>query len=77
MTEMNSVTETTHMAEILLMNTSLNIFKDYLYCIHMFDLFYTIVMVINIFQSVNEMLKSQPSSLGEESGEDMVLISMA
>ena len=74
---MNSVTETTHMAEILLMNTSLNIFKDYLYCIHMFDLFYTIVMVINIFQSVNEMLKSQPSSLGEESGEDMVLISMA
>ena len=77
MTEMNSVTETTHMAEILLMNTSLNIFKDYLYCIHMFDLFYTIVMVINIFQSINEMLKSQPSSLGEESGEDMVLISMA
>ena len=77
MTEMNWVTETTHMAEILLKNTSLNIFKDYLYCIHMFDLFYIIVMVINIFQSINEMLKFQPSSLGEECGEDMVLISMA
>ena len=28
------------MAEIILKNTSLKIFKDYLYCIHIIDLFY-------------------------------------
>ena len=55
------------MAEIFLKNTCLNILKDYLYCIHIIDLFNTIIMVINIFQSINEVLEAQPPSLGEES----------